>query len=91
MATKNYLEVMENLYIQYEESCIRLEERISTLLSEQKLYGSKSEDYAALYNRIRRLKRCLEDTRAWQAMVGKYLAAGGVRDEKTDLCIDRKL
>lgn len=90
MATQNYLEVMESLYIQYEESCVRLEKRISELLKERQQFSAKSEGYIELYNRIRRLKRCLEDTKAWQEMVGKYLAAGGMSDEKIRMLIDRK-
>ncbi len=81
---------MENLYIQYEESCVRLEKRISELLKKRQRFSAKSEGYIELYNRIRRLKRCLEDTRAWQEMVGKYLVAGGMSDEKIRMLIDRK-
>ena len=77
-----YLKVMENLFCEYELSSLKLEERISALLKEQSALYSKSDEYKELYNRIRRLKRCLEETRDWQEMVKKYLVAGGMSDEE---------
>ena len=84
MEIKNteYLKVMENLFCEYELSLIKLEERISLLTKEKSALSSKSSDYKELYNRIRRLKRCLEETKAWQDMVKKYLVAGGMSDEE---------
>ena len=86
---QSYLEVMENLYTEYEASCVLLEKKIDSLLKEQSLYSSKSENYFQLYNRIRRLKKCLDDTRAWQNMVKNYLLAGGAECEKDKLFVDR--
>ena len=84
MAIKNseYLKVMENLFYEYELSALKLEERILLLTKEQTKFYSKSDEYRQLYNRIRRLKRCLEETRSWQEMVKKYLIAGGMSDEE---------
>ena len=89
MIPQSYLEVMENLYTEYEASCVLLEKRIDSLSKEQSLYSSKSENYVQLYNRIRRLKKCLEDTRGWQNMVKNYLLAGGVACESDKLFADR--
>ena len=89
MITQNYLEVMENLYREYEKSCILLEKRIFELSREQSQYSAKDPTYFEYYNRIRRLKRCLEDTRNWQGMVKNYLVVGGVVDEKDLLFADR--
>ena len=89
MIPQNYLEVMENLYTEYEKSCVLLEKRIDSLLKEQSKYSAKSENYVELYNRIRRLKKCLEDTRAWQSMVKNYLLAGGGEYEKNNLFTDK--
>ena len=84
MAINNteYLKVMENLFCEYELSSLKLEERISTLTAQQSALYSKSDEYKELYNRIRRLKRCLEETRSWQEMVKNYLIAGGMSDEE---------
>lgn len=90
MINKSYLEVMENLYREYENSCILLEKRIDELLKEQSKYRAKSENYVMLYNRIRRLRRCLEDTRNWQNMVNNYLLAGGFYYEKDNLLTDKQ-
>ena len=87
MITQNYLEVMENLYRDYEKSCSLLEERIEILLGEQSRYRAKSEEYVQYYNRIRRLRRALEDTRAWQQMIRNYLFAGGMSSENIDLLV----
>lgn len=89
MTTKDfeYQAVMENLYREYEKSCILLEGRIAELSDEQSGYSSRSKEYAHLYNRIRRLKRCLDDTRAWQEMVYRYLLAGGMDDEKIRMLV----
>lgn len=81
---------MENLYHEYENSCILLEKRVEELLKEQSRYSAKSETYVELYNRIRRLKRCLEDTRNWQNMVKNYLLVGGVLDAKESLLTDEQ-
>lgn len=89
MTTQNYLQVMKNLFQEYEKSCILLEKRISELLKEQSQYSAKSENYFQFYNRIRRLKKCLEDTRAWQSMVKNYLIAGGEDYEENDLLTNR--
>ena len=90
MITQNYLEVMENLYHEYEKSCILLQKRIDILLKEQSQYRAKSEQYNQLYNRIRRLKTCLEDTRSWQKMVQNYLLAGGMCDAKDSIFADKQ-
>lgn len=93
MAAKNseYLKVMENLFCEYELSSVKLEERISVLSKEQSKHRSKSDEYKELYNRIRRLKRCLEETRSWQEMVKKYLVAGGMNDEEIKRLLERKV
>lgn len=86
-----YLKVMENLFCEYELSSLKLEERISVLTKEQSKFYSKSDEYKELYNRIRRLKRCLEETRSWQEMVRKYLVAGGMNDEEIENLLERKM
>ena len=86
-----YLKVMENLFCEYELSSLKLEERISVLTREQSTLYSKSEEYKELYNRIRRLTRCLEETRSWQAMVKKYLFAGGMSDEEIQSLLKPKV
>lgn len=93
METKKseYLKVMENLFCEYELSSLKLEERISVLTKEQSKFYSKSDEYKELYNRIRRLKRCLEETRSWQEMVRKYLVAGGMNDEEIENLLERKM
>ena len=85
MTTKEYLNVMEKLYIEYEESCKLLEKRIEFLVLEQTMFDSRSQKYAEFYNRIRRLRRCLDQTRAWQRMIKKYLLAGGMSDEQINI------
>ncbi len=93
MAINNpkYLKVMENLFCEYEVSSVKLEERISALTEEQSKLYSKSDEYKELYNRIRRLKRCLEETRGWQEMVKKYLVAGGMGDEEIRSLLEQKV
>lgn len=93
MTTKNceYLKVMENLFCEYELSSLKLEKRISVLAKEQSKFHSKSAEYKELYNRIRRLKRCLEETRSWQEMVKKYLVAGGMNNEEIRSLLEQQV
>ena len=88
LTTKEYLKVMENLYCEYEESCRLLERRIEFLVLEQTMFDSRSQKYMEFYNRIRRLRRCLDQTRAWQRMIKKYLLAGGMSDEQIAMLTD---
>lgn len=90
MTTKEYLNVMERLYCEYDESCQLLEKRIELLVLEQTAFDSRSQKYMAHYNRIRRLRRCLEQTRAWQRMIKKYLLAGGMTDEQINVLVNAK-
>ena len=85
MTAKEYLKVMERLYVEYDESCKLLEKRLEFLVLEQTMFDSRSQKYIEFYNRIRRLRRCLDQTRAWQKMIKKYLLAGGMNDEQIDL------
>lgn len=88
---QKYLKVMENLFCEYESSCSKLEERILSLTKEQSTFFSKSDEYKEFYNRIRRLKRCLEETRSWQEMVKNYLVAGGMSDEEIRSLLEQKV
>ncbi len=85
LTTKEYLNTMEKLYCEYEQSCRLLEKRIEFLVLEQTMFDSRSQKYMEFYNRIRRLRRCLDQTRAWQNMIKKYLLAGGMSDEQIDI------
>lgn len=82
-----YISVMEKLYCEYEKSCRILEKRIGEVCALQSGVTSCSKEYKELYNRIRRLKRCLNDTREWQDMVRRYLLAGGESREALDLLV----
>lgn len=90
MISKEYLNTMERLYAEYDESCRLLESRLEFLILEQTMFDSRSLKYAEFYNRIRRLRRCLEQTRAWQRMIKKYLLAGGMTDEQIDMLTHTK-
>ena len=72
--------VMERLYGEYETACNTLCKRIELIEKERAHYRSDSPRYRELYERTRRLKRYLGDTREWQDMIAAHLKAEGMSD-----------